>query len=72
MSSLAVANGNNFTHYTAKHVAAKVRFLQACVQRNIILLAPKAFFPNSMEQSGYQDIMTNQSTRPLPRTVLWD
>ena len=38
-AALAVANGNDFTHETVKHVTVKVRFLQECVQRKIILVS---------------------------------
>ena len=38
-ATLSVAKGDNFTHETVKHVTVKVRFLQECIQRNIITLA---------------------------------
>jgi hypothetical protein len=55
-AALAVATGNDFTHETVKHVTAKVRFLQECVQRKIILLAYVKTCKN------ISDIMTKQST----------
>ena len=57
-ATLAVANGNDFTHETVKHVTVKVRFLQECVQRKIILLAPIRTHQN------IADIMTKQSAGP--------
>jgi hypothetical protein len=40
-AALAVATGNDFKfmHETVKHVTVKVKFLQECVQRKIIMLA---------------------------------
>ena len=35
---IAGSTGNDFTHETVKHVTVKVRFLQECVQRKIILI----------------------------------
>ena len=58
-AALAVANGNDFTHETVKHVTVKVRFLQECVQRRIILLA------YVRTNQNISDIMTKQSTGPL-------
>jgi hypothetical protein len=55
-ATLAVANGNDFTHETVKHVTVKVQFIQECVRRKIILLAPIRTFQN------ISDIMTKQST----------
>jgi len=37
-AAIAVATGNDFTHETVKHVTVKVRFLQECVQRKIIMI----------------------------------
>ena len=54
-ATLAAANGNDFTHETVKHVIVKVRFLQECVQRKIILLAPIRTHQN------IADILTKQS-----------
>ena len=56
-ATLAVANANDFTHETVKHVTVKVQFIQECVRRKIILLAPIRTFQN------ISDIMTKQSTR---------
>ena len=57
-ATLAVANGSDFTHETVKHVTVKVRFLQDCVQRKIILPAPIRTHQN------IADIMTKQSAGP--------
>ncbi len=38
-AAIAVATGNDFTHWTVKHVTDKVRFIQECVPRQIILIA---------------------------------
>ena len=39
-AAIAVATGNDFTHETVKQVTVrvKVRFLQECVQRKIIMI----------------------------------
>jgi hypothetical protein len=37
-AAIAVATGNDFTHETVKHETFKVRFLQECVQRCIIIV----------------------------------
>ena len=39
-AKLAVANSNDFTHETVKHVTVTVRVLQECVQSKIVLFAP--------------------------------
>ena len=57
-ATLAVANGNDFTHETVKHVTVKVRFLQECVQRKILLLAPISTHQN------IAGILTKQSDGP--------
>ena len=59
-ATLAVANGNDFTHETVKHftVTVRVRFLQECVQRKIILLSPIRTHQN------IADILTKQSAGP--------
>ena len=57
-ATLAVANGNDFTHETVKHVTVKVRFLQECVQRKILLLAAIRTHQN------IADILTKQSVGP--------
>jgi hypothetical protein len=57
-ATIAVAKGNDFTHETVKHVTVKVRFLQECVQRKIILLA---YIKTS---KNIADIMTKQSAGP--------
>ena len=54
-ATLAVENGNDFTHKT---VTVKVRFLQECVQHKIILLAPILMHQN------IADILTKQSAGP--------
>ena len=38
MAALSVAEGDNFTHETVKHVTVKGQFLQECIQCNIITL----------------------------------
>jgi len=57
-ATLAVVNGNDFTHETVQHVTVKVRFLQECVQRKILLLAPIRTHQN------IADILTKQSAGP--------
>ena len=57
-AAIAVATGNDFTHETVKHVAVKLRFLQECVQRKIILIA---YIKTS---KNIADIMTKQSAGP--------
>ena len=57
-ATLAVANGNDFTHETVKHVTVKVRFLQECVQRKILFLAP------IRTHQKIADILTKQSAGP--------
>ena len=57
-AAIAVATGNDFTHETFKHVTVKVRFLQDCVQRKIILLVYIKTGKN------ISDIMTKQSPGP--------
>ena len=57
-AAIAVATGNDFTHETVKHVTVKVRFLQECVQRKIILLVYIKTGKN------ISDIMTKQSPGP--------
>jgi hypothetical protein len=54
-AAIAVATGNDFTHETVKHVTVKVRFLQECVQRGIIMVT---YFKTS---KNITDIMTKQS-----------
>ena len=39
VAEIVVATRNDFTHETVKHVTVKVRFLQECVQRGIIMIA---------------------------------
>jgi hypothetical protein len=49
---------NDFTHETVKHVTVEVRFLQECVQREILLLV-------YIKAGKYiSDIMTKQSPGP--------
>ena len=57
-ATLAVANGNDFTHETVKHVTVKVRFLQECVQRKIVLLA------SIRTHQNIADILTKQYAGP--------
>ncbi len=58
-AAIAVATGNDFTHETVKHVKVKVRFLQACVQRKIIMIVYIKTNKNNA------DIMTK------PWTTVW-
>jgi hypothetical protein len=57
-AAIAVATGNDFTHETVKHVTVKVRFIQECVQRKIILIS---YIKTS---KNIADIMTKQSAGP--------
>ena len=57
-AAIAVATGNDFTHETVKHVTVKVRFIQECVQRQMILIA---YIKTS---KNIADIMTKQSAGP--------
>ena len=57
-AAIAVATGNDFTHETVKHVTVKVRFLQECVQRGIIMITYIKTCRN------ISDIMTKQSAGP--------
>ncbi len=57
-ATIAVATGNGFTHETVKHVTVKVRFLQQCVQRKIIMIAYIKTIKN------IADIMTKRSAGP--------
>ncbi len=57
-ATITVAKGNDFTHETVKHVTVKLRFLQECVQRKIILLA---YIKTS---KNIADMMTKQSAGP--------
>ena len=57
-AAIAVATGNDFTHETVKHVTVKVRFLQECVQRKIIMIT---YIKTS---KNIADIMTKQSAGP--------
>ena len=57
-AAIAVATGNDFTHETVKHVTVKVRFLQECVQRKIIMILYIKTCKN------IADIMTKQSSGP--------
>jgi hypothetical protein len=57
-AAIAVATGNDFTHETVKHVTVKVRFLQECVQRKIIMIVYIKTCKN------IADIMTKQSPGP--------
>ncbi len=57
-AAIAVATGNDFTHETVKHVTVKVRFLQECVQRGIIMIVYIRTCKN------IADIMTKQSAGP--------
>ncbi len=50
--------GNDFMHETVKHVAAKVRFLQECVQHKIVRRTYAATRENGA------DMMTKQSNGP--------
>lgn len=38
-AAIAVATGNDFTYETVKYAAVKVRFIQECVQRKIIMIS---------------------------------
>ena len=60
-ATLAVANGNDFTHKTVLHVTVKVRFLQDCVQRKIVLLAP---IQAIRTHQNIADILTKQADGP--------
>ncbi len=57
-AAIAVATGNDFTHKTVKHVTVKVRFLQECAQRKIIMIV---YIKTS---KIIADIMTKQSPGP--------
>ena len=57
-AAIAVATGNDFTHETVKHVTVKVRFLQECVQRGIIMIT------YIKTNKNITDIMTKQSAGP--------
>jgi hypothetical protein len=57
-AAIAVAKGNDFTHETVKHVTVKVRFIQECVQREIIMIT---YIKTS---KNIADIMTKQSAGP--------
>ena len=57
-AAIAVATRNDFTHETVKHVTVKVRFLQECVQRGIIMIT---YIKTSKNNA---DIMTKQSAGP--------
>ena len=57
-AAIAVATGNDFTHETVKHVTVKVRFIQECVQRKIIMIS---YIKTS---KNIADIMTKQSAGP--------
>ncbi len=57
-AALAVATGNDFMHETVKHVTGKVRFLQECVQHNIIRLTYVA------KRKNVSGMMTKQSNGP--------
>ena len=57
-AAIAVATGNDFTHETVKHVTVKVRFLQECVQRKIIMIT------YIKTNKNIADIMTKQSAEP--------
>jgi hypothetical protein len=37
-AAIAILMGKDFTHKTVKYVTVKVRFLQECVQRGIIMI----------------------------------
>ena len=58
VAAIVVATRNDFTHETVKHVTVKVRFLQECVQRGIIMIAYIKTCRN------ISDIMTKQSAGP--------
>ncbi len=60
-AAIAVATGNDFTHETVKHVTVKtvkVRFLQECVQRKIIMIT------YIKTNKNIADIMTKLSAGP--------
>jgi hypothetical protein len=57
-AAIAVATGRDFTHETVKHVTVKVRFLQECVQRGIIMIT------YIVTSKNIADIMTKQSAGP--------
>ena len=57
-AAIAFAKGNDFTHETVKHVTVKVRFIQECVQREIIIIT---YIKTS---KNIADIMTKQSAGP--------
>ena len=42
-AAIAVATGKDFTHEAVKHVTVKVRFLQECVQRGIIIIIMRTY-----------------------------
>ena len=56
-AAIAVAKGNDFTHETVKHVTVKVRFIQECVQREIIMI------PYIKTSKNIVDIMSWTSVR---------
>ncbi len=59
-AAIAVATGNEFTHDNVKHVTVKVRFLQECIQRQIIMIS---YIKTSLNKI-VADIMTKQSAGP--------
>ena len=58
-ATLAVANGEDFTHETVKHLSIKVKFLQECVQKGIVVLGYISTEKNPT------DILTKQTAGPL-------
>jgi hypothetical protein len=57
-ATIAVATGKDFTHETVKHATVKVKFLQECVRRKIIMIEYIKTIKN------IADIMTKQSAGP--------
>jgi hypothetical protein len=69
-AAIAVAIGNDFTHETVKHVTDKVRFLQECVQRGIVMIV------YIKTNENIADTMTKQSESAGPQfaimhSLLW-
>jgi hypothetical protein len=57
-AAIAFAAGNDFTHETVKRVTVKVRFLQECLQRQIIMIS------YIKTNKNVANIMTKQSAGP--------
>ena len=59
-ATLVLANGNNFTQETFKHIPVNVRFLQECVKSKIIL----SLLARICSHQNIADILTKQSAAP--------